>query len=95
MHATAAEARSSQLMTQLVEERGRLVDAVIEQANSSTPQLAAELARSLEVGGPREHTFQCWHVEDTFASAPTQLHGTCGRAYAMLKTPFCHKTCMP
>jgi hypothetical protein len=37
-------------MSQLVEERGRLVDAVIEQANSSTPQLAAELAKSLEVG---------------------------------------------
>lgn len=45
----AAEARTSKLMSQLVEERGRLVDAVIEQANSSTPQLAAELAKSLEV----------------------------------------------
>lgn len=42
-------------MSQLVEERGRLVDAVIEQANSSTPQLAAELAKSLEVrAGGRE-----------------------------------------
>jgi hypothetical protein len=45
----AAETRSTKLMSQLVEERGRLVDAVIEQANSSTPQLAAELAKSLEV----------------------------------------------
>uniref|UniRef100_A0A383WQ97 Uncharacterized protein n=1 Tax=Tetradesmus obliquus TaxID=3088 RepID=A0A383WQ97_TETOB len=44
----AAETRSTKLMSQLVEERGRLVDAVIEQANSSTPQLAAELAKSLE-----------------------------------------------
>eukprot|EP00878_Enallax_costatus_P046668 GHUV01056923.1.p1 GENE.GHUV01056923.1~~GHUV01056923.1.p1 ORF type:complete len:306 (+),score=107.18 GHUV01056923.1:230-1147(+) len=35
-------------MGQLVDERGRLVDAVIEQANSSTPQLAAELAKTLE-----------------------------------------------
>lgn len=45
----AAESRASQLMAQLVQERGRLVDAVIEQANSSTPHLAAELAKSLEV----------------------------------------------
>ena len=52
--AAAAETRAGQLMGQLVEERGRLVDAVIEQANSSSPQLAAELARSLEVGAT------CW-----------------------------------
>jgi hypothetical protein len=38
-------------MGQLVEERGRLVDAVIEQASSTSPALAAELTRSLEVGG--------------------------------------------
>jgi hypothetical protein len=37
-------------MGQLVEERGRLVDAVIEQASSTSPALAAELTRSLEVG---------------------------------------------
>lgn len=44
-----AESRASQLMAQLVEERGRLVDAVIQQAKLTSPQLAAEVIRSLEV----------------------------------------------
>jgi hypothetical protein len=47
----AAEQRAAALMEQLVAERGRLVDAVIEQANSAAPGLAADLARSLEVRG--------------------------------------------
>ncbi|KAF8067335.1 hypothetical protein HT031_002383 [Scenedesmus sp. PABB004] len=46
--AAAAEARCVQLMAQLVDARRRLVDAVVDPASSCSPQLAAELASSLE-----------------------------------------------
>lgn len=70
----AAEARSSKLMAQLVDERGRLVDAVIEQANSSTPQMAAELAKSLEVVHGKDCTSNISSTHGAiYAAAPASI----------------------
>jgi hypothetical protein len=84
----AAETRSTRLMSQLVEERGRLVDAVIEQANSSTPQLAAELAKSLEVGGAEGRGWLCYQlVLFGIACMPACLGCLCLRAYLVHALP--------